>query len=177
MASTLVTSTETFFSCLGLCCNGCFSPKLQPQLATSSSVASLVRIPQWKPRRSCYSTTLLSLYAALAPLACSYLYTFLWDVCLYPRTLSARRQQKPPPTTSQWLAQGRCSDNICSLICFSFALSCQAQAGGLAPGPSLSSRWGSSDDVTDVPGHCSPWEEHWGDLTSRAGSTAAALWH
>ena len=84
MVSTLVTPTETFFSCLGLCCNCCFPPKLQPQLATSSSAASLVR-----PQRPRYSTTLLSLYAVLAPRACSYLYMFLWDICLHPRTLSA----------------------------------------------------------------------------------------
>ena len=28
----------------------------------------------------------------------------------------------------------------------------------------MSSRWARFDDVTDVPGHCSPWEEHWSDL-------------
>ena len=63
---------------------------LQPQLATSSSAASLVRIPTLKPRRPHHSTTLLSLYAVLAPCACSYLYMILWDICLHPRALSAR---------------------------------------------------------------------------------------
>lgn len=44
-------------------------------------------------------------------------------------------------------------------------------------GPSLSSRWGSSDDVTDVPGHCSPWEEHWGDLQGCRALTGQSWVH
>ena len=60
---------------------------------------------------------------------------------------------------------------------FFFALGCQAQAGGLAPGPSLSSRWGCFDDVTDAPGHCSPWEEHRSDLQGCGALTRQSWVH
>lgn len=91
--SALVTSTKTFSSCL----RALRQLLLLPQDPTPALLPLALRLspsrmplPWSKPLWPHYATTLLSFYEVLFPPVCAYVYIFLWNVCLCPRTLSAR---------------------------------------------------------------------------------------
>lgn len=113
------------------------------------------------------SATLFSLSVAPPPLF-AYLCVFLGSICLSPRTprrgsRSHHPQSQPVPGTGKVLRQRSL------LHWFSLFIVLHGPGCGLA-GPSLSSRWGSSDAVT-CPGACFTWR----GVPRRPGEPPAAV--